>query len=301
MKRKVIKQRDSYTVTLPIKWVKEHGINESLEIDVQEEKEGIIIQSEGITKKKETELKINSDSEPFIRINLNDLYRLGYDKIKVIFQTGKQKNLIIDAAENFLLGFEAVEEGKDYVILENVAEPSAEKQDVLLRRMFLLIKESMEQVGKDFADGKFKSLDRIKQISQKVSQYDNFCRRNVSKKRFTEERANFYWGLYVYLLLIQHNIKHMYDEISKMKSLKMGTRIKLFNRIVNEFDNIYNGFYKKDLEMLNKSQRELKKLDREIKNEISKSKGNENVVLYYYADLGRLAYLSSSPMLGVLL
>jgi len=302
MKRKVIKQRDSYTITLPMKWVKEHGIEESREVDVQEEKEGIIIQAEGSAKKKETTLKINSDSEPFIRVNLNNLYRMGYDKIKIFFETKKQMQIAQDSAEKRLLGFEVTEIGNNYIIIENVAEPSSEKQDVLLRRMFLLVKQSLDQVHEDMIVNKFGNFDMIKQMTQKVDQYDNFCRRNVSKKRFTEERVNFYWTLYVRILLTQHSILYLYEKLSTGKTQKIPeAHIKIFAGLNNWFYATYNSFYKKDLEMISKAHKDLKQIMHKTHDEMEKTKGKEAVVLYYMSEIARLTYLMTSPMLGILL
>ncbi len=301
MKRKVIRQRDSYTVTLPIKWVKEHGVDEGLEVDVHEEKEGIIIQTEGIARKKETELKITPSNEPFIRHNLNNLYRLGYDKIRIFYETKKQLGIVEKSTNMFLLGFEVTEIGDGYAIIENVAEPSGAKQEVLLRRMFLLVKQSMEKLSNDFTSKKIKGLQEIMQITEKVGQYDNFCRRNVTKRKFSEEKTNFYWGLYTYLRLIQQSMVHLYEALENKAVASGPSRMKFIKALQGGFDSIYNAFYKKDLETINRSKKEMANALKEIQKEIMKSKGIENIALYYLAEMTRLAYLATSPMIGILL
>lgn len=303
MKRKVIKQRDSYTVTLPIKWVKELGIDKTKEIELQESAEGIMIRPEGIPlSKRETTLRITSEREPFIRVSLNNLYRLGYDRIKIFHETKKQKDISLGVTENFLLGFELTEEKEKYFVIENVTEPDESKQVVLLRRVFLLIKQAQEQIYDDLEQGKYNNLKKIKQLTQKVGQYNNFCRRNVSKKRFTNERISFHWSVYTYLSLIQHSILHLYESLSSKRKVKLAEKnLNLFAELQQGFDTIYNAYFNMDLEKIREGNTRMKDLLAEILGMLKKSRPAEAEILYYFGELARLTYLMTSPMLGILL
>lgn len=303
MKRKIIKQRDSYTVTLPIKWVKEFGIDETKEIDIQESPEGMMIRPEGIPfSKRETTLWITSEREPFVRVSLNNLYRLGYDRIKIFHETKKQKDIALDVTENFLLGFELTEEKEKFFIIENVTEPDESKQVVLLRRVFLLIKQAQEQIHDDLEQGRYSNLKKIKQLTQKVGQYNNFCRRNVSKKRFTNERISFHWSVYTYLSLIQHSILHLYESLAATKKLRITEKnLNLFAQLRQGFDVIYKAYFNMDLKKIRKGNTMMKDLLAEILSMLKKSRSAETEILYYFGELARLTYLMTSPMLGILL
>ena len=305
MKRKLIKQGGGGggTIYLPKKWIDEKNLLPGDEINILEMEEGLLLSAETKTKKKETTLRIKSSGETFIRTNLSDLYRLGYDKVKVIYENQNQADYIENSVENFLLGVEVTEKGKDFLILENVAEPSGEKQETLVRRMFLLIKESFELVKEDFLAGKFNRLQELKQLTFKVGQYNNFCRRNISKKKFTEEKIPFHWNMYVYLLLIQGNLLHMYKFLAKHKKLKISKNgLSIFNNLKNEFDNLYQGFFKKDLDVLEKVNEKARSfLYKDVYKQLEKVNGKESITIYYFGEMARFIYLITSPMLGILL
>ena len=193
--------------------------------------------------------------------------------------------------------------GKDFLVLENVAEPSGEKQETLVRRMFLLIKESFELVRNDFISSKFSNLQQLKQLTFKVGQYNNFCRRNISKKKFTEEKISFHWNMYVYLLLIQGNLLHLYQFLDKHKKLNVSKKsFSIFNNLEKEFDNLYHGFFKKDLDILEEvNEKSRSFLYKDVYKQLEKVSGKESITIYYFGEMARLIYLITSPMLGILL
>lgn len=302
MRRKVIKQKDSYTITLPMKWVKAHGADKTREIDLEETKEGLIIQPERApSQKKQVNLEITFANEPFIRTSLNNIVRLGYDKITVTFQTPKQKNLIEKVTENFLLGFEITDSQQNKLVIESVAVPDETQQETILRRIFLIIKQTQEQINQDFREKRFNNLQIVQKNTQKINHHDNFCRRNTSKKRFLEEKTNFYWGLNVYLLLVQHSLLHLYEILDAEKKFKVSDKInKLFSNLQKGFDDIYQGFYKKDFSKIQENNILMQNTLKTIQKELKKSKGTESLVLYYLGEQARLIYLTTAPMLGII-
>ncbi|MFA6461861.1 MAG: hypothetical protein WCV90_06355 [Candidatus Woesearchaeota archaeon] len=302
MRRKLIKQGDNaLTLTLPAKWTKLNGLKAGKEVDIEEIENKVIISTESKGEKKSSVLKISTESEQIIRSNLNVLYRTGFDRIKVFFNIPKQKNLIKNTVEARLLGFEIVEESPNYLILENVTEPSEEKQEVLLRRIFLIIKNSFEQLENDFKNKDFSHLSHLIQNSKNVDRYSNFCNRNISKRRFVEERINSYWELYTRLLLTQHSLLHLYEVMQgKNKPVFSNSTLKLFTEIKASFELLYEGFSKKDLkiiEQVNDNNKHL--LYGEIFLLLKKSKGEENLILYYCGELARTIYLTTVPLFAI--
>lgn len=291
------------TVYLPKKWIDLKNLKPGNEIDILEVGEGLLFSAETILDKKEITIDLKSSEKKIIRTQLSDLYRLGYDKIKLVGVNKEQIEYVETSVEEFLLGVEITGKGTDYLILENVAEPSGKKQETLVRRMFLLIKETFELVKLDLAEGQVNNLKRVEKLTSKVGQYNNFCRRNISKKKFTEERINFHWGVYTYLILIQSSLKHLCKFLAKQKSLVISKEsLKLFNKLESEFDLLYSSFFKKDLSGLEKVNNSCRKvLYGEVYSLLKKSKGEGTIVLYYFGELSRLIYLTTSPMLGILL
>jgi dolichol kinase len=109
--------------------------------------------------------------------------------------------------------------------------------------------------------------------------------------------------MYVYLLLIQGNLLHLYQFLDKQKKLKMSKKnILIFNNLETEFNNLYHGFFKKDLnalEEVNDQARSL--LYKDTYKQLEKVTGKESITIYYFGEMARLIYLITSPMLGILL
>ena len=182
MKRKLIKQgNNSYTLTLPIKWIRDKGLDENSEIEL-EEKEGELIINTNINKKqiKKLELKITNYNERTIKNLLNQGYRQGYDLIKIQYKNKSQLDIIKSITRETLLGFELTEENLDSCIIENITEPSEEKFDIILRKVFLIIKNEGEEILNDI----LKKLDNRKKREHTkiiIDDYTNFCRRAIIK------------------------------------------------------------------------------------------------------------------------
>jgi len=82
MKRTVIKQQSSLTMTLPKKWVERHGVQPASELTVIEAEDGTLTiraENSSVTKSKTVQLQDHTPSR--LRTLIAGLYRRGYDKI----------------------------------------------------------------------------------------------------------------------------------------------------------------------------------------------------------------------------
>jgi len=302
MKRKLIRQGDNaLTVTLPAKWTQAHGLRAGDEVEVEEALNKVLIQSQSNSEKKSGELRINTDSEQIIRSNLNVLYRVGFDRIKVYFENQKQEKIIRNVVESRLLGFEIIEHHPKYLLLENVTEPSEEKQETLLRRIFFIIKDTFTIIEQDLKNKDFSHLSIIQQNTNNIDRYSNFCNRNISKKRLVEERVSSYWELHSRLLLIEHDLLHLYEQVEGKKKVKISPKtLKILQELKNNFELMFEGFSKKDIGMfrtVNENTKDL--LEKEIFSLIKNTKGEENLVLYYCGSLSRMIYLCTVPLFAI--
>lgn len=304
MRRKIIKQGiGGNTIFLPVKWVKEHNLNPGDEVDISTLEQDLLISTEHQIQKKSTTLKLTSENEHFIRISINALYRLGYDKIKVLFSKQKQADFVKKTIEERLIGFEVVEEEKDYLIIENVTEPSEEKQEILLRRMFLIVKETFSLVFNDLKLSNFNQLDMISQQTKRLNKYNSFCRRNVSKKRFKEPKIAYYWELYLKILLIQHSLLHLYEIISKEKPKEIAKNtLNSFASLQEFYTELYESFFKKDFDLIRKvNEKTNKNLYNHIHPLMKKASKKEVLLYFYLGELSRMIYLATIPALAILL
>ncbi len=304
MKRKLIKQANqAYTVTLPINWIRNHGLESGMEINVEEVEDKILISTDAKIEKKKIELKLTTDLPQFTFQSLNVLYGVGYDHIKVLLSNKKQKQCVINAVETRLLGFEVTEDKDDYLLVENLTEPSAEKQEILLRKMFYIINETINITKSDLEQAKFNNLQDIVLLTAKLTKYKNFCCRNVSKKRFSEERVTYHWQLYLQLGFLQHAVWHFYESLDKHKLKKSFKSLKEIAKTLQEqYRRLHYGFYANDIEEIRAVSEFLHKyLYEHIDKKIMSAKGTETLFLHYLADICRQISLLTIPVSSLLL
>lgn len=304
MKRKLIKQGlGGVTLFLPIKWVRENRLNPGDEIELSEVTDGLLVsRGEFKEEKKEISITLTFEDEPSIRFRLNDLYRMGYDRITINYSSKDQIKQIDRIVTSRLLGFEKVHDDDKIVIIESITEPSGEKESILLRRMFLLIKESFQVVNKGLKSNDPAFLEELSDLSLKVDLYDNFNKRNIFKQRMINAQVNLYWSLYTHLMLIQHSLSHLLEELLKLKKFKLSTKnLSYLKDIEAYFDEVYEAFFKKDLAAIQRTNLQLNEvLYQRIQPSLLNSKGADSLFLYYLGELTRMIYLANVPIASIL-
>ena len=304
MKRKLIKQGSGgLTFYVPKDWTKSNNLNPGDEIDIRPIEGDLLISSKINSQKKEKTITLPKGSEKIPRIMLNSLYRLGYDKIIVNYSTKQQEEDIREIVDHRLLGFEITDEQENKIIIENVTEPSDEKQEVLVRRMFYIINDSFELLNFDLKNNKFVNGANIVTKTKRLNKYNSFCRRNITKRKFSETTATYSWELYQKMLLVQHSIWHFHTVISKEKSKKISkASMVLLDNIRSYYNQIHESFFKKDVDnllmVLDKAKSDLYS---SVQVQMKKTSGSEAIMLYYIGELYRLVYVLSVPLVSLLL
>ncbi|MBW2981695.1 AbrB/MazE/SpoVT family DNA-binding domain-containing protein [Candidatus Woesearchaeota archaeon] len=292
MKRKIIKQSDSYTITLPIKWIREHGIDETKEVDLEEEREELIIKTK-TTPRKEGELTIDSTNDKFIQYLLNNAYRNGYDLLKINFQKANIAKSI-EKQLDLLMGWQITEKTDKKIIIESLTEPRYDKFDVLMRRTFFIIKNDLVLI-RDFLEGKEQNLEEIKKNAAEAIRIDNFCRRCIFRKVVEKEKTHFYWHFIATITWIHRSIYYLSLELKK--NLEDNKAAELINRIINSFNNLYEGFFEKNLNKI-AVVFDITKEIQQNKSKIFKS-GKNDLVNYHLIEISRLINLSCSDAIGI--
>ncbi|MFC1723470.1 hypothetical protein ACFL0V_05005 [Nanoarchaeota archaeon] len=295
MRRKIVKQgMGGCTVFLPIKWVRDQGLQAGDQVDVTEMEEGVLISAEAKKKGEEVVLDLKSESESYVRINLNAVYRLGYDKVVVHFEKKKTEAIVKRVVDERLLGFEVVDKREGKLVIENVTEPSADKFEMLHRRTMHIVAESFGLVAEALKNGG-DCLSEMKRLTKEHGKYNNFLRRSISKKRIKERRIAYYWELFGKTLLIQHSLLHLVESGLTKKSAEV------FIDVYEQYSALEKGYFSKKIDALEKVNIECGKLLSEIKEKLLKSKGKETLFLYHCGELTRLIYLTSVSGLAIVI
>lgn len=301
MRRKIIKQgNNSYTITLPIDWIRDEELKEGSEVEIERENSQLNIsltkEARRIQNKISLDLK-DYNNRTIINI-LNQTYRKGYDLIVLNYHNKEQLESIKNNVKE-LFGFEIVDIKNNECILQNIAEPSGEKFDVILRKVFLIIKESSGEIFNELKNNKAENIKKLEEEKKTFDNYTNLCRRLIIRDKIKGKDSYSLLIIVSRLSLIYHAYYYMYKAISNKKiNLNEGI-ITLLSETNKMFDLFNDAFYKKDLETANKiGILKDKLLYSNLYSLLRKSKGEDNIVLYHLGEIIRLIHLASINLFG---
>src|SRR3989344_3213686 len=197
--RKLIKQGGGgLTIYLPKKWVDKKGLKEGDSIKVEESDGYLVI--EGNTKiKNEIIIEINNSNQEDLRHLLTHAYRRGFSKI--IIKNERTEKIVKEVKKivnNVLLGFEITKIENNELLIENISEPSEEKYEVMMQKVFLVISETIQLVHTDFSSGKCDNLEENKELRDQADKFIIFCKRLLSKVK-NEKNLVFEWEFLTFL------------------------------------------------------------------------------------------------------
>lgn len=307
MKRRLIQQGFSgYTLTLPIGWIREHHLQPGEELDIQETKEGLLVRSADKMNlpEKVLELDISTYSQKMILNLLYQAYRLGYGTLRIKYKNQEQFSSLRELAQNYLLGFEVVENSKNQCVLQNIAEPEKNKFEVILRRHFLQILELSEIIGSAFAEKvleekKNLSLEQLRFSRQQLDKMSNYLRRAIVRDKISQEKAPLIYALITNLSLISHDYLYLYEYWKKQNRKGIGKEIKPHLQETNLlFRQLYESFYQKDyskMDLVGKGKVDLFQKSEQL---LENSEKAERVILAYLREIIRLIQASNTLALG---
>ncbi len=148
MLRKLIKQGStSLVIALPIGWVRSQKLNVGDEVEVSPQDNLITIKTKGDKTVTKYDLSVDSLDELAIYMHLLNLYRKGFDEIRIISKSNKimdyETNKQIDIFKSIkqwlprFLGWEIITQ--DPIVIRDITGESSEDPDKLLHRVFFLL------------------------------------------------------------------------------------------------------------------------------------------------------------------
>jgi phosphate uptake regulator len=301
MERKLIQQGGGgYTIYLPKHWVEKKGLERGAKVQIAETETSLVISS-SVAQKQAITIKVTPENKRDLRNILTHLYRRGFDSITF---TGADEQLageIERVTADLLLGFEVTEREGGKCRLENLSEPSEDKYELLLKRLFLIIKEVQRLLSEDVTKGGYSHLQEVERLRLQHDKYLLFCRRSLIKER-GERSISTQWELLTFLMHICHACYYAYRYAAERK-VKPTARIDdLLNEAQQYFDLYYDAFYKRDIAAVHRiNVRRDDLLLGKCYDYLRESRGNETIVLSHLRELLRLIQIGMSPILSELL
>ena len=164
------KGRQSFTVTLPKEFVMQAGLDKKRSVDLEIVGNKAVIST---YKDKAERVLVNGDeyAKNLIKV-LQGLYRRGVGELKISYSESKIVEDIVEIVEQKLIGYEIVEQKKDYLIVKDITKESEEEFKTVFRRIFLLLMELSE----------CEDLVQAKILDRNLKKLINYCQRILMKK-----------------------------------------------------------------------------------------------------------------------
>ncbi len=286
MKRKLIKQGGTgLTFYVPKKWIDKKGLKPGDEIEITEIKDNLLLSATEIEKEQMTiTLEIKKSRESSIRTLLVNAYRAGFDKITAHFPGNiKIINKIID---NHLIGFEIFKKNKDIFLLESVSEPNYDNFKNMMHKQLYLISEILSNIVNP----------EISLLVNKVQRYDNFLKRCISKKFFSQPGAEFLWQFLSHINQISRLCLHFHTHLIKKKLKLSKDADGMIHEIQYMFDVLKTAYLKHEAHALHKLHETEQLIVYEQGPKLLKKK--DPFVICHIMMIAKQIYLANSPLTG---
>jgi len=240
------KDRKSYTVTLPLTWIKQQGLDKTKTVELEIVGNKVIINA--TNEDQETKFIDADKAENALMKILQAAYRLGVNEIKIKYSKPELRKYISKVIDTKLIGYEIVEQTKNLLRIKDITKESTEEFKTVLRRIFLLLIELT------------KSPEEVEESDKNLKKLTNYCQRLLIKKGHLEyKKVPFYYSLL-------NQIEKLSDEYTWLHQTKF-TDKKTLNKLNTYVEKTYELYYKFNLENFNRYQEDTYLIKNKLKNQ----------------------------------
>ncbi|MAE13393.1 hypothetical protein CMO92_02405 [Candidatus Woesearchaeota archaeon] len=197
MKRKVVKHGPStLIVSLPTNWVKTFGITKGDELEVEEKGTILLVSTQKSKKGGIAEVEITGLDRTSLIFLIRSLYKRGYDEILLHFKKqtliyhyeNKERTILSVIHEELhrLSGLEVIQQNENLCQLKILSEVSYSEFNNVLRRIFLLIIDSLNDLTKAIQTKDQFLLETIEEKHDTITKLLNYCIRVLNKVGYKE-------------------------------------------------------------------------------------------------------------------
>ena len=302
MKRRIIKQKTAYTLTLPIHWIRQYHLKSRDEVDIEEESDALVIRTMKRNETEEISLTLEKSTAHYIRIMIENHYLKGFDIINIKYAE-KQAFQIIQKVVSNLIGFEILEQKESECKIGATSPASAEQFRTLLNRSFNIIVYTQQVVEEDIGKNEFPNILEIENQSNDARRFLLYCTRAIHKTMIVSRRDESFMHLLLErLILIIHDHYYLYKKIHKINDPKIRKEIKDIYKKSNEMFHLFREMYnKKDLKgfaTINQYWEDI--YFKEGQKLSKKCTEEESIIIYHSMHLAKMIFLISQPNLIML-
>jgi len=306
IKRKVVQHGPStLIVSLPAKWVKKQGIKKGDEIELYIKNNLLLISSGKHAKTdidQETSINIGGKKKITHRL-ISALYKAGYNKVTINFDNHHELQVAQSTISNELIGFEIINESKNFLTAKQITTINDEEFNNMLRRTFLFLLSIAEDSIESLKKKDVQTLQNITLRDTNVNKLTDYCRRAVNIKGIHLFKGR---PSPVYYIIEQlEKIGDNYRDICKFcasNNIFPSKNTLIIHDMLNKFlRKFYELFYKFDLIALEEFMGYKTEIGSQIQNSTLKCSKNEiKIIMYYYSLLYNIFDMNGPLMAAVL-
>lgn len=249
MRRKVIQIANStQLISLPRKWAKKFDIKKGEELEIEENKNSLIIKTGNPIEIDQSEINIEGMGSMGRRC-ITALYKKGVDELKINFEDPLNMDSIRQVVNMEAPGFEIIDQKSRYCIIKNVSGIKRDEFDNMLRRLFILLIRMAEESYDAIKKKDFDYLKEIKRLEEDNNRLTIFCRRILNKYGHKTYLVGPLYFIIEELENIADQYKYTCWRFSEVegKNIKISKKVLDMYKIANEqLKSFYELFYKFD-------------------------------------------------------
>lgn len=305
MRRRIIRQgNNSYTLTLPIVWIREGHLKEGDEVDIKEEENSLVISPAAGAPASGDSFTIDAKNygRRAILRSLHNAYRKGYDRINMVNAAPESAGFINRAVRETMIGFEVVRQENGSYVIDSIAEPSHEKFDSMQRKIFYIIMSEADKVRSGFLKKSFRELEERKEVKKMIDSYTNLCRRLIVKYKIGgTKNSHLLMVLMSRLVLVHHAYYSIYSFAAARKKLGISeSALKLMDETNNALKLLHDSYFSKDAIKTSQLHDMADTLYfKKVPALLLKSKGADNIIIFYLGEIIRLILMEANLLFGL--
>ncbi len=248
----------SLTVSLPRKWLADRKLKKGDSICVKEEGNSIILTTEKTVERRKISINVTGLDYGSIKHYIQGLYRYGYDEIEVLFdkpttmrfKTGETHTIssMLHEKVNQFIGMEILEQSHNRILLKTIIKEADEDFTNILRRVFLLLKDTSETLVNGLKNNEQLLLQAVQEKHDMANKFANYALRLLNKYGYPDVRkTSIYYHIIAQLDRIIHAIKISAMFTQRYKKGFQKEAVQLFEEVHLCLVIYYELFYNFDL------------------------------------------------------
>lgn len=190
MRRKVVQHGPTtLTISLPSKWIKEHGVEKGSELTIEDDGDELKILANKKIKHETKHINISGNNRVAGNA-LAALYKYGYDNIIIQYGGIDELEKIHKVLSFTCSGFEIIKETKNEIHIIKVSELQHEEFNVLFRRIFFFLLTVSEETLDAVKKHDQSEFEKLVIRDQNINKLADLCRRIINRGGQKSFRAN---------------------------------------------------------------------------------------------------------------